>query len=141
MNSQGARMSIWHEGMELGHAEIDGQHRELCRRMEILVETCIAGDPARSVDEILDFLGEYVKTHFHTEEELMLRHGYIAYQFHKDQHTQFLGNLQFLKERAHQESKSADMALQINQMLIDWFQNHILNIDRAAVSFLASREG
>ena len=132
-------MPIWDEGMELGHAEIDAQHRELFRRMEILVETCSEGDPARSVDEILDFLDEYVKTHFHTEEELMLRHGYMAYQFHKDQHTEFLGNLEFLKKQAHRKHKSADMVLQINQMLIDWVRNHILNIDRAAVSFLASR--
>ncbi len=57
-------MSIWHEGLELGHAEIDKQHEELFRRMEILVDSCVAGEAARSVDEILDYMDEYARTHF-----------------------------------------------------------------------------
>ncbi len=132
-------MSIWHEGLELGHAEIDKQHEELFRRMEILVDTCVAGEAARSVDEILDYMDEYARTHFRTEEELMLRHKYPGYQFHKEQHGIFRGHVESLRKQALQRRKSSDMALQINQMLIEWFRDHILNLDKTAVAFLADR--
>ncbi len=72
---------------------------------------------------------------------LISRHKYPGYQFHKEQHGIFRGHVEFLRKQALQRGKSSDMALQINQMLIDWFRDHILNIDKTAVSFLADRHG
>ena len=132
-------MSIWYEGLELGIAAIDEQHRALLERMESFLEACIEGQASRDLSKILVFLDEWSRTHFQTEEELMQRYEYPSYQLHKKQHEIFLRNLELVKRNVLQNGGTANTALQVSQMLIDWFRDHILNVDRTAVDFLIPR--
>jgi hemerythrin len=130
-------MSIWYDGFEVGIAEIDDQHRQLFERMETLVEVCAADQVALSVTEMLEFLDEYVQTHFRTEEELMARYQYPDYLRHKELHAVFLKNLGSLKDMTQRKGGVPEVAMQINEMLIKWFKGHILSVDKSAAAFLA----
>ena len=61
-------MTRWDDELSLGLEEIDNQHRELFRRMETLLEACVAGKAAEEVIGMLAFLDDYVAVHFRTEE-------------------------------------------------------------------------
>ena len=129
-------MSLWYEGLELGVPVIDDQHRQFFERMEDLVDACAQGLTSGTLNDMKDFLHEYARSHFRIEEELMLRYGYPGYPQHKEMHGEFMEkvqSLEFVTLRAGRESETAQM---IQQMLVKWFEGHILTIDRNAMDFL-----
>lgn len=114
----------------VGIKQIDDDHQELFARMEKLLTDCIQGRGAHEVMRMLDFLDEYVVTHFSTEEELQRQYEYLEYFEHRGQHVQLIRNLEFLKQEAREKGINDNLVIQINQMLIEWFRIHILESDR-----------
>lgn len=132
-------MTRWNDELNLGLEEIDNQHRALFGKLETLLDACISGRAAEEVIGMLAFLDDYVVVHFRTEEELQERFGYPGLPFHRQQHEQFRQRLALLKEEMTKEGKGSDVALQVNEMLVDWLRNHILTVDKEATLFLSDR--
>lgn len=132
-------MTRWDDELNLGLEEIDNQHRALFGKLEVLLDACISGRAAEEVIGMLAFLDDYVVVHFRTEEELQERFAYPGLPFHRQQHEQFRQRLALLKEEMTKEGKGSDVALQVNEMLVDWLRNHILTVDKEATLFLSDR--
>jgi len=132
-------MTRWNDELGLGLEEIDNQHRELFRRMETLLAACVAGKAAEEVIGMLAFLDDYVAVHFRTEEELQERFAYPGLPFHRQQHDLFRRRLLLLKEEVAVKGGGSDVALQVNQMLIDWLRDHILSVDKQTALYLSPR--
>ena len=64
--------------LETGNAIIDGEHRELFRAVNSLMDACGKGQGRAALDPTIKFLLDYVDKHFAHEEQLQAAHK----QFH-----------------------------------------------------------
>ena len=123
----------WDLTLDIGIDSIDSQHRELFNRLDQLLASI---DDGRSNDEViktLDFLEEYVVKHFNEEEEIQNR---INYPLLNIQHEEFKGNLKEFRNIFETQGTSILLAINIQEKLVSWFKNHIMNLDKDLGDFL-----
>ncbi len=126
----------WTQDLSIGLKEIDGQHKELFKRINGL-DTALRG--GRAKEEILglfEFLDEYVIIHFRTEELYMIRYDYPKFKFHRMKHEWFKKEFSAIRKRLQKEGATPDVIIQSNNLLITWFCNHILTTDMAFGGYL-----
>lgn len=127
------------EYLALGIEMIDKQHAELFKRLEMLLDACVNGSCREEAVRMLKFLNSYVDIHFAAEEELMREYDHPEYRYHRFQHDDFLRHLDYVKRDIDARGITTDLVLHINQMLIDWLKQHILEVDKAMTDYLKSR--
>lgn len=127
----------WSESLAVGNAKIDSQHQELFRRINQLLEACGEGKADKAVNEVLDFLEEYVVIHFQTEEQLMTLNKYPEYPEHKKAHDHFIIKFKELKDKIRLEGSGVNAVILTNRMIVDWLTNHIMKVDKKLGVFLA----
>ena len=129
-------MLEWSERFSVGVAEIDGQHRELFRQVNRLLTSCSQGAGKALLPEIFDFLGKYALEHFATEERYMQRYNYPGLAEHQKIHQDFVKTFLDFRKQAEQEGPGVHLLVQVNKVLVEWLQNHILRMDQAMGKFL-----
>lgn len=118
----------WSDEYALGIPRLDEQHRELFRRIGLLHEALMAGQPGAEVISVLDFLTEYTQSHFREEEELMATHGYALLPQHRAEHQALVHDIaSWKKGRAETQ---LNLTLQLSSSLAEWLRGHILGSDR-----------
>lgn len=130
---------LWTSDLATGVDEIDNQHKELFFRINQLF---FASGTAKSKEEVvrlIDFLGEYVVSHFNTEETYMVMHHYPDYEFHKAQHTAFLNEFSDLKKRYQEEGATSHLVIVLQQRVFDWLRKHICKVDKVLGAFLKTK--
>ncbi len=130
---------IWKESLSVKVAEIDNQHKELFNRINNLLDACAQGRGREEIKRTLDFLSDYVITHFGTEEKLMNKHNYPDYASHKERHEQFKKEFAELKMKIEKEATGLLTTLGTNHLLIDWWLNHIGKVDKTLGAFLSGK--
>lgn len=125
-------MILWRDELSVGVEQIDAQHKELLQQFDQLLSACRQGKGSEEVLHLLDFLDEYVVTHFHDEEQLQKQSGFPDFDQHHREHQAFVAKLEELKNRMHNDgSVLLDHVLDANKMLLDWLIRHISVRDRA----------
>ncbi len=120
----------WDAGqMSTGDDSIDSQHRELIERINELHNACLAGTAREELLKLLDFLGNYAKSHFSHEEGIMQNHRCPVRGQNKAAHVQFLREYEKLVEIVKRDGPSTTAVLQIRELLGNWLKNHICSID------------
>ncbi len=133
-------MSItWKEDLKIGVDHIDNQHKELFARIDNLFEACNKGKGKEEVVKVVNYLGEYVITHFSDEEALQRQYNYPEYNSHKLMHTQFVKDFEMLKDSLDKEGVSPGLVIRMNKLLIDWLLNHIKKTDKALGAFIKEK--
>jgi hemerythrin len=133
-------MSItWREDLAIGVEQIDNQHKELFTRIDGLFEACNKGKGKEEVTKVIDYLGDYVVTHFSDEEALQKKYGYPEYNGHKMLHTQFIKDFGALKGSLDNEGVTPGLVIKMNKLLIDWLINHIKRTDKALAAYLKEK--
>ena len=85
-------MLTWSEQFATGSALVDTQHRMLIDKINLLEKLLNGPAPSKATcDELLNFLGSYVTTHFKYEEGCMERARCPAHEKNKQAHVAFLG--------------------------------------------------
>ncbi|HUW64806.1 MAG TPA: bacteriohemerythrin [Spirochaetia bacterium] len=79
----------WQESLATGIREIDDQHKELFHRVNALLDACSEGRGKGQIPTLLEFLADYVVTHFSTEENYIALHSYPDAASHKALHAEF----------------------------------------------------
>jgi len=128
----------WNEKLATGNSNIDNQHQELFRRFDILLTACNQRKGKEEVQNLLLFLGDYVKTHFSMEEALQKSNNYPGYPDHKKEHDGFISELQKLEEQFQQEGTSFPLVIQTNQTMVNWLIKHINARDKEMATYLRS---
>ena len=117
----------WDETMETGVGMIDAQHRILVDLINRLEQT--AGEPelVETADSILHNLRQYSIYHFAAEETVMIREGYAGLEAHRQQHRDFVEELEGLEIDSLIDSpeRGRDML----EFLRKWLVDHILKED------------
>jgi hemerythrin len=132
-------MIEWTPDLAVGLKVIDEQHQELYRRINQLLEACSQGKGKETVGKTLQFLSDYVITHFGNEETYMIKYAYPEYTQHKALHTKFIASLKQLKESFVRDGAGVALVAKTNQVVIDWLNNHIRKVDTKLGAFLAKK--
>ncbi|BDG04222.1 bacteriohemerythrin [Anaeromyxobacter oryzae] len=122
-----------------GDPSIDAQHRELFARIGALLE---ASHERRSRDEVrrmLDFLGDYVVSHFGAEERVMEDAGYPGLEAHRGEHRRFVQEFGALREEYQVEGPGPLFVIRVQNRVTAWLREHIYRNDRALGAWLRNR--
>lgn len=133
----------WSDTLCIGLASIDGQHKELFRRINSLVQAIKEHRCKDEIDNTLKFLDDYARIHFSDEEKHMRETGYPGYEEQRREHRKYLLSLQELKEQAalpRVHGSSYDLSATTNQVIVDWIVDHIITVDTKFGEFLRNRK-
>lgn len=128
-----AELIAWHDGLVLGMAEMDRQHRELLARVNALADALLHPDGEIVRLACLEDLVVATHRHFDWEEGLMAAHGYAHQPAHREQHTELLGMIERLRDDLKQRGHAVNRPGAL-RFLADWFRVHIAHSDAEFVA-------
>ena len=118
----------WKKEYSVGVTKLDKQHKKILKIVNDNMERQFSTQNEREMEEILEDLQNYIKEHFKTEEEYMLKHQYSGYEEQRKEHNQFIDRL----FEAQKEYLKYGRVTSINifNFVWDWFSHHILILDK-----------
>lgn len=117
---------IWTDNLNTGIQVIDRQHGRLVEYINRLYDAQIGGAPKDEIQAIIDELTDYTLTHFAFEETMLEDIHYPSLDEHKKMHEEFASQVNELRERF---KKQEDTTVELNNLMVIWLFNHILNED------------
>lgn len=130
----------WRQSYDIGLKEVDDQHKELFDKINNLLDACSNNKGKEEVKSTIDFLGDYVLTHFKSEEKLQEKYGYPEYKAHKAVHDQFVKEFADLRKRFDDEGPTLQFVAMVNRVVVDWLIKHIGNVDKAFGTFIKDKK-
>jgi hemerythrin len=127
----------WKDTYSIGVAEIDAQHRRLFSLADELHAAMNSGKGKAVIEQVLQNLVNYTKTHFAAEERLMQRCSYPDLAPHKTQHDELTKRVVQLQQEF--QAGRAMITIEVMQFLSDWLRQHIGGSDRKYVPFVAGK--
>lgn len=129
----------WTSNLAVGVDSIDRQHKTLFDKANQLFEAGKNNRTKEFIAELLEFLDQYTKEHFQSEENYMRSIGYPGYDDQKKLHTGFIQALGRLKNEYQESGGNIVVILNANQMVVDWLLKHISIEDKKVGVFAASK--
>jgi hemerythrin len=126
----------WTPDLLVGVQKIDDQHEELFRRFNLLGDALWEGKGTEEVGKMLDFVADYVVTHFADEEALMLKHDYPKLETHKQVHEAFVSEVNKTITEYKNGNNSSEFVAAIVNRLGDWTREHIKKMDQEIKGYL-----
>jgi hemerythrin len=132
-------MSVeWDPALALGHKGIDGQHRELFRRLGALVSAMETGED-HEIPLLFDLLGEYLEKHFAAEEQAMAATAYPGANVHTAAHARFIREYAELRALYEANGATSGVAVKTRTWIEDWLRKHIRHVDHPFARHLRGR--
>jgi hemerythrin len=131
----------WDPSLETGYAEVDAQHRELFTRIDRLLEASRARADHAEVQQLLEFLGDYVVEHFASEEGLMVLSGYPDLVAHQGEHRRFVQEFEVLYHEFRSEGPTSRFVIRIGNRVTAWLREHICRTDQQMAEWLRGHAG
>jgi hemerythrin len=119
----------WSDDYLLGISVIDEQHKGFFDASQKLYDDMLNVQGEESVEATVEFLREYAKTHFQTEEAFMQKHAYPRLEEHKQLHRDFFEGLDQLSEDLDVFGPTQHLAERALEISRDWLLEHILEED------------
>lgn len=130
-------MSVhWDESLILGFEEIDNQHKSIFDHFEKLSDAVQQGKSNEVIRELSDFLFDYARMHFATEDEIMVVYGYPKLDVQRHEHGEFSRDSIERKNRIEQEGATREVAIEAMGKLLRWIVRHIKQHDREMVAYV-----
>jgi len=130
----------WNDRLKTGIELIDRQHQELLMRMGRFYEACEQGAGMGELEELLDFVSEYVQIHFRDEENLMLQYEYPGYPAQLAHHRKATQCIRQMKDIAGgQQAETLDLLKIAGRTIQEWLINHIFTMDMAMAKYIKNR--
>lgn len=130
---------IWTEDLAVGYGLIDTQHKELFARYNNLLQACKEGKGRATLVPLLDFLADYVTSHFAEEERFMQRYAFPERDEHVQQHRELIRHVDELRRELQENGASIAVMTAITQTLFNWLLKHVKLTDVKLGRFLAAR--
>jgi len=126
-------MLIWTEQFSTGSPTIDWQHRQLFEHLNQLEGLLIRTNPSIEdiaiITQLLDFLENYIDTHFSYEERCMESYHCPAHQTNQQAHKHFKQMFQHFKAQIKNKGYRFEMLIELNQTINAWIEEHIMRVD------------
>ncbi|MGR9087086.1 MAG: bacteriohemerythrin [Gammaproteobacteria bacterium] len=120
-------------GTNVGFA--DEEHKILFAKLNKLYDLATGGAERSAVGTQLDDLIAYVVDHFAHEEREMQAAGFAGLAAHKAEHDALIGICSDLQKKFH--AGQAEVTEEVGQMVKNWLDNHIPNIDKGYAAVLS----
>lgn len=117
---------IWSDNLNTGIPVIDRQHGRIVDYINRLYDAQHAGESKHTIRAIIDELVDYTLTHFTFEEAMLENIGFPSLRAHKETHEEFSKLVNNLRARL---LRSEEAAIELNNLMVAWLFNHILNED------------
>ena len=135
---------LWKEKYMLGVPLIDEQHQELFRRVTDFVETVRKPIPweqkTEQVNRTLDFMKDYVVTHFHDEENLQRELGYPELPSHRKLYQEMVAYVVSVSRQYEESGNQEQLMQQFAGRLLAWLINHVASEDQKIADFARRKE-
>jgi hemerythrin len=118
----------WKEEYSVGIDHIDEQHRGMIQLIDDLAEAVFAGQGRLVLEDILESLLAYTRSHFKDEEAMMERAAYPGLEQHRELHRELTAQVRDLQDRY--ENGEESISTEVLYFLRDWLTNHILSEDQ-----------
>jgi len=128
----------WDNSFSVGFDPIDEQHKELVKMTNELFEACKQGVIAADMAflQIIQKALAYAETHFADEEEYLSEVNYPYLDEQKDQHEDFVAEVQ----KSIEEFEAGNTEpIYLARFLKTWLLNHIAVYDKKYAPYLAKR--
>ncbi len=132
-------MLTWNDNLATGIEKIDNQHKEIFKRVNLLLTSMKDRNSKDEVLKLVDFLEEYVIEHFSDEEKYMLKYDYYNYNIQHSEHQNLKGQLDEFKIKFEKYGTTASAVIQIQQNIGKWCLNHISKLDKEFAEFLVNK--
>lgn len=134
---------IWKEKYKIGVPEIDRQHEELFARVSTFMQTLRSDKPweekVAKVNETLEFMKDYVVTHFQDEEAYQAEIGYPYLEKHREVHNNMVAYVGAVSEEYEKEGFKEDLMQQFGGKLLAWLINHVVAEDQKIAEYARSK--
>jgi len=125
----------WSDKFTLGVAFMDEEHKKLFEFAQDFHDAQSADSNREAVIKLFDRLLDYTTRHFRNEEEIMHRLGYAGLESHVNEHRRLTHEVMELYK-----NKMSIFSENMDEFLLSWLTNHILNVDRDLADFLKGQE-
>ncbi|MGL4499484.1 MAG: bacteriohemerythrin [Planktothrix sp.] len=132
-------MRTWNESLKIGIPLLDCQHEQLLDQMDQLLTAMDNHKGDQEIRGIMGFLKMYTNNHFNYEESCMNSYKCPVACDNKKAHANFLTTLQDINNKIDQKQPLELIRVQVKRDLIDWFVNHIKNIDTQLKSYIPKK--
>jgi hemerythrin len=129
----------WTEDLAVGYGLIDDQHKELFSRYNNLLQACREGKGRATIAPLLDFLADYVTSHFAEEERFMERYAFPERAEHMQQHRELIRQVNEVRKELQENGATILVTATISQTLLDWLLKHVRQTDVKLGRFLAAQ--
>jgi hemerythrin len=126
----------WNESMKVGVEASDRQHIKVFDLINQLYEAMKVGKAKNVLGNILTELASYTQEHFSAEERLFKQYGYPDAKVHMLQHAYLTRKTNELKDKF--EDGKTMLSVEMLNFLKDWWNNHIMKVDKMYGPFLNS---
>ncbi len=129
----------WTEELSVGDEAIDVQHKTLLHNVNKLSSAISDSRGEAAVNDMIDFLEDYIKEHFSYEEDYMLAYEYPRYGEHKAMHDTFIEKYKEFKLRIAESNPSPELVLEVQEFVGNWFLTHISIEDQKYEEYINSK--
>lgn len=129
----------WDESFVLGIDEIDEQHRTIVEQFSKFSAAVQDGSDKQVLAEMANFLVDYAKLHFATEERYMIKYDYLRIEEQRSEHAEFTRDAEDLLKKVRDEGASRELAVALTGKMVRWVIQHVRNHDRDMVTFVKRR--
>lgn len=135
---------IWKEKYKVGVPQIDAQHEELFSRVTAFVETLRSNrewsEKVSQVNATLEFMKDYVVTHFRDEEAYQDEIGYPESEAHKKIHNDMVAYVGTVSEQYEKNGYEEALIQQFAGKLLAWLINHVAAGDQKIADYARRKE-
>ena len=134
----------WDDTYSINVAKVDQQHQRLFElinelhtavtKSRVQPETTTVVRELATMATVLSELMDYTSDHFSTEENYMVTHAYPEYDVHRIAHGRFTERVQAF-QRDFDDGRAL-RSMEIVEFIKDWWQRHILVVDKKLGVFL-----
>lgn len=121
---------IWREGMLLGYAPLDAEHKDFVAVIES-AKNAADNQDYTLLENVFDKCYAYARNHFSHEENIMEKTNYPDMMAHMKSHQIFVKNISQLRQELEFAGldEKADIAVRLADFLRVWFIGHVLSRD------------
>ena len=129
--------SQWSSKYKVGVEKIDEQHKGIFGKANYLLDAYKNQESGEKIEEILDFLTEYIEEHFSDEEEIQRNYKYPDYNNHKKIHDGFKAKVAEVVS-GYKETNNISDLMKLNKMITGWLIEHIKKEDQKLAQHIKS---
>ncbi|PRX34714.1 hemerythrin [Orenia metallireducens] len=120
----------WSDKYKVGVEKIDEQHKGIFERANYLLDAYKNQSSEKDIEEVMDFLADYIDKHFREEEEIQRKYEYPDYENHKGIHHKFENKVkEVIADYKHSNVKVTSL-MKLNKMVTGWLIEHIKREDQ-----------